>query len=160
MRTLRFVTLMLTALTVGMAFAHLLQMPAKLAYGGPQWLLLQHTLYGNFRVLGTLLDAGAVVCALALALRAHGPARAWTLLGAMCLLGAHAAWWIAVVPLNAQIAQYTPYTLPSDWTQLRLEWEYTHATRFAAQTAALAALVVSVLVETPRRQASWLREPA
>jgi hypothetical protein len=59
MRTLRFLTLMLTALTLGMGFAHLLQMPAKLAYSGPQWLLLQQTLYGDFRVLGTLIDAAS-----------------------------------------------------------------------------------------------------
>ena len=159
MRMLRFLTLMLTALTVGMAFAHLLQMPAKLAYPGPQWLLLQQTLYGNFRVLGTLIDAGAVICALALVVQVRQPARGWTLFGAMCLLGAHVAWWIAVVPLNAQIAQYTAHTLPPDWTQLRLDWEYAHATRFALQAAALAALVLSVLVETPRRF-SWLRERA
>lgn len=161
MRTLRFLTLMLTALTMGMAFSHVLQMPAKLAYGAPQWLLLQQTLYGNFRALGTLIDVGALACALALtlAVRARRPALGWTAFGTICLFAAHAAWWAAVVPLNAQIAQYTPQILPSDWQQFRLQWEYVHAIRFVLQGAAMAALVVSVLVETPRR-ASWLRVPA
>jgi hypothetical protein len=151
MRALRFITLMLTALTMGMAFCHLLQMPAKLSYSGPQWLLLQQTLYGNFRALGALIDVAAVACALALtvAVRARHPALGWTLFGAICLAGAHAAWWAGVVPLNAEIAQLAPHVLPPQWAELRLQWEYTHATRFALQAAALAGLVLSVLAETP-----------
>lgn len=152
MRTLRFLTLMLTALTMGMAFGHVLEMPAKLAYMAPQWLLMQQTLYGNFRVFGALIDASAVICALTLALRVRQPAFAWTLVATLLLVVAYATWWVAVVPLNAQIAQYTPHILPPDWTQLRLRWEYAHAMRFALQAAALAALLVSLLVETPRRR--------
>jgi hypothetical protein len=162
MRALRFLALMLTALTMGMAFCHLLQMPAKLAYSGPQWLLLQQTLYGNYRALGALIDVGAVACALALtlAVRARHPALGWTLFGTICLAGAHAAWWAGIVPLNAQIAQLTPHVLPPEWAELRLQWEYTHAMRFALLAAALGALVLSVVVETPRRRANWFREPA
>ena len=64
MRPLRFVTLILAALTMGMAFSRVLEMPVKRAYSGPHWLLLQQT-------------------------------------------------------------------LPSDWPQLRLRWEYAHAMRAA-----------------------------
>lgn len=154
MRALRFVTLMLAALSMGMAFGHLLEMPAKLAYQGSVWLMLQQTLYGNFRVLGLLLDTGAVVCALVLTIlvRKRRPALGWTIFGTICLVGAHAAWWAGAVPINAAIAQFTPQTLPPDWTQLRVQWEYTHALRAGLQVAALGALLFSVLAETPRRR--------
>jgi len=45
MKTLRFVTIMLTALSMGAAFAHLLEMPAKRNYDGRLWLRVQQTLY-------------------------------------------------------------------------------------------------------------------
>lgn len=154
MRALRFLTLMLTALTLGMAFGHLLQLPVKLAYQGAQWLLLQQTLYGNFRALGTAIEISAVACAVALAfvVRGRHPAFRWTALGAICLAGAHVAWWAGAVPVNAELARYTPQMLPPDWAQLRVQWEYTHALRAVLQGAALAALIASVLAETPRRR--------
>lgn len=154
MRTWRFFTLMLAALSMGMAFGHLLEMPAKLAYPGSVWLMLQQTLYGNFRILGLALDTGAVLCALVLTIlvRRRRPALGWTLFATVCLVGAHATWWAAVAPVNAQVAQFTAHTLPPEWTQLRLQWEYTHALRAVLQIAALAALLFSVLAETPRRR--------
>ncbi|MCG6541362.1 hypothetical protein MCB86_14885 [Pseudomonas sp. KSR10] len=45
MKSLRFLTIMLTALSLSAAFAHLLEMPAKLTYNGAQWLGLLQTLY-------------------------------------------------------------------------------------------------------------------
>lgn len=152
MRSLRFLTLMLTALSMGMAFSHVLEMPAKLAYPGALWLMLQQTLYGNFRVLGLALDTGALVCALllAVAVRRRRPALGWTLFGTVCLAGAHATWWAGAAPVNSALAQYTAQTLPADWALLRAQWEYSHSIRAVLQIAAFAALVVSVLAETPR----------
>jgi hypothetical protein len=152
MRALRFFTLMLAALSMSMAFSHLLEMPAKLAYQGPVWLMLQQTLYGNFRILGLLLETGAVACALAFTLFVRGPAFGYSVFAAICLVVAHAAWWAGVAPVNAAMAQFTAHTLPPEWTQLRVQWEYTHALRAVLQVAALAALLFSVLAETRRRR--------
>lgn len=153
MRLLRFLTLMLVALTLGMTFSHLLQMPAKFAYPAPTWLLLQQTLYGNFRALGGPIETGALACALVLTLaaRSRHPAFRWTLFGTVCLLGAHAAWWLGAMPVNAKLAQYTAHTLPADWMVLRVQWEYAHVVRTVLQAAALGALLYSILAETPRR---------
>lgn len=63
---------------------------------------------------------------------------------------AHASFWIWIAPVNAVIASLSPEALPANWTELRTRWEYTHAVRAILQIAALAALVFSVLVETPR----------
>jgi len=42
------VTIMLAALSMGMALCHLLEMPAKLTYSGVLWLTLLQTLYPAF----------------------------------------------------------------------------------------------------------------
>ena len=153
MRAWRFATLMLSALAMSMAFSHLLALPAKLAYQGPVWLLLQQTLYGNYRVLGMLIELGALVCALTLVLllRARHRALGWTVFAVICLLGAHVAWWMGVMPVNAQVAQLTAQIMPADWALLRVQWEYAHALRAVLQVAALSALLLSVLAETARR---------
>lgn len=148
----RLVTVMLIGLSMGPALCHLLEMPAKMTYDGSLWLTLLHTLYPPaFGTVGAFFEVGAVVTAVALAflVRQRRPAFGWTLLGALCLVTAHATFWIWIAPVNATMAPLTPETLPADWMRLRDHWEYTHAARAVLQTIALGALVFSILVETP-----------
>jgi hypothetical protein len=157
MRALRLLTIMLTALSMGAALCHLLEMPAKLTYDGTLWLTLLHTLYPPaFGTIGAAFEVGAVVSAvlLAVAVRRRRPAFGWTLLGALCLVAAHAAFWIWVAPVNATMGAATPDALPANWMALRDRWEYTHAARAVLQVVALAAFVVSLLVEIPARPSS------
>jgi hypothetical protein len=59
MNILRFLAIMLTALSLSAAFAHLLEMPAKLKYDGALWLNLLQTLYPTFgRVSGVCERSG------------------------------------------------------------------------------------------------------
>jgi hypothetical protein len=150
-KTWRLVTIVFTALSMGMALCHLLEMPAKMTYDGALWLALLQTLYGAFGTIGAFIEVGAVVIAVVLAflVRQRPPAFGWTLLGALCLVAAHAAWWVWVAPVNATMTSLTPETLPADWMGLRDQWEYTHAARAIVQIIALGALVFSILVETP-----------
>jgi hypothetical protein len=150
-RVWRLLAIMLTALSMGAALAHLLEMPAKLGYSGALWLTLLQTLYPPaFGTIGAAFEVGAVVAAVVLAflVRQRRPAFAWTLLGALCLVAAHAAFWIWVAPVNATLMPLTTETLPPDWTTLRNQWEYTHAARALVQIAALGFLVFSILVES------------
>lgn len=143
---------MLTALSMGVALCHLLEMPAKIAYDGALWLILLHTLYPPaFGTIGASFEVGAVVTAVVLAflVRHRWPAFGWTLLGAVCLVATHTAFWVWVAPVNATMAPLTPETLPADWMRLRDQWEYTHAARAVLQIIALGSLVFSILVETP-----------
>jgi hypothetical protein len=147
----RLVTIMLAALSMGTALCHLLEMPAKITYEGALWLTLLQTLYPPaFGTIGAFFEVGAVVTAVMLAfLVRRRPAFVWTLLGALCLVVAHAAFWIWVAPVNATMSPLTPETLPADWMRLRNQWEYTHAARAVLQIVALGALVFSILVEIP-----------
>jgi hypothetical protein len=151
LKTWRFVTIMLTALSMGMAFCHLLELPAKMAYTGALWLTLLQTLYGAFGTIGAFIEVGAVITAAVVAflVRRRRPAFGWTLLGTLCLVAAHVAWWVWVAPVNATMAPLTPETLPADWMALRDQWEYTHAARAVLQIVALGALLFSILAETP-----------
>jgi len=145
----RFITIMLAALSMGIAFCHLLEMPSKMTYTGALWLALLQTLYGAFGTIGGVIEIGAVVTAAVLVflVRRRRPAFGWTLLGTLCLLAAHIAWWVWVAPVNATMVPLTPETLPAGWTALRNQWEYTHAARAILQILGLGALLFSILAE-------------
>lgn len=149
MKVLRFITIMLTAFSLSAAFAHLLEMPAKLTYDGALRLYLLQTLYPYFVKISGIYEIGAVVAALMLVFvhRKHPPVFRWTLLGASCLVATHIIFWIWVVPVNTALLPLSPETLPPDWERLRDQWEFAHASRAFLQIVALAALVISVLVE-------------
>lgn len=150
-KTWRFLTIMLTALSLGPALGHLLELPAKLNYEGALWLTVSQTLYATFGTVGAAFEVGAVIAAVVLAIlvRQRRPAFVWTTFAAVCVVVSHAAFWIWLAPVNATIAALTIDTLPSNWMGLRDQWECTHAARAVLQIIALGALVYSILVETP-----------
>jgi hypothetical protein len=152
LRTWRFITILLIAASMATAFCHLLEMPAKLKMDGALWLNLLQTLYPPaFGVVGGAAEAGALLMVILLVflVRHRRPAFAWTLLGAICMMAAHATFWVWVSPVNAIMGPLTPDALPSDWTQLRNQWEYTHAARAILQVVAFGAVVFSALLEIP-----------
>jgi hypothetical protein len=150
LRTWRFLTIILVSLSMAMAFCHLLQLPPRMSYDSAQWVATQ-SLYQLFGTVGAFIEVSAVLLAavLSLAVCRRRPAFRWTLFGAACLLVAHAAWWVFVAPVNAEISTWTPDAIPGDWTWWRSQWEYTHAARAILEILGLSALVLSVLVETP-----------
>jgi hypothetical protein len=48
LRPLRFVNLLLVALTFGLTWCHVMEIPGKLRLSGPEWLTVQHNLYVAF----------------------------------------------------------------------------------------------------------------
>jgi hypothetical protein len=150
----RLATIMLTAVSMGAALAHLLEMPAKLDYEGALWLTLLQTLYTPaFGPIAGPIETLAVFASIVLAFLVRGrrPAFFWTVLGAACVAAAHAIFWVRVEPVNATLLPLTPQTLPADWASLRDQWEYSHAARAVLQLVGLAFLVTSVLVEVPAK---------
>lgn len=158
LRAWRFLTIILVSLSMAMAFCHLLQLPPRMSYDGAQWVTTQ-SLYQLFGTVGAFIEVGALllVTVLLLAVYRRRPAFQWTLFGTVCLLAAHGAWWMFIAPVNAEIATWTPDTIPADWTWWRSQWEYSHAVRAILEILGLSALVLSVLVETPTQR---LRERA
>ncbi len=151
LRFWRLLTIMLTALGLGLAFCHLMELPAKMTYTGALWLKLLQTLYWAFGTIGGAIEVGTVITVVVLAflVRHRRPAFGWTLLAAICMLTAHAAFWIWIYPVNTALRTVTLATLPADWQTLRDTWEFTHAARAILEIIALGALVYSLLVEIP-----------
>lgn len=155
----RLLTILLTALSLGPALGHLLELPAKMTYDGALWLKVSQTLYATFGTVGAAFEVGAVAATVVLAfvVRKRRLSFGWTVSAAICVAASHAAFWIWLAPVNAIIAGLTPESLPADWTGLRDQWEYTHAARAALQIVGVASLTYSILVEIPSDTASIVK---
>lgn len=155
LRTWRFITIMLAALALTLTSAHVLELPQKMQYDAQMYSAVNTTLYRYFAIVGGVYQVGSIVAAAALAflVRKHRPSFGWTLAGALCLLLAFGIWLAVVAPVNGEVAetlQSAPQSVPAVWMRLRNRWEYGHAAGFVVQLAGLCALVLSVLVETPK----------
>ena len=152
LKTLRFLTLLLAALSLTMESAHVLELPQKMRYDLPMYTSVNGTLYKWFAVVGGAYQVLAVVLAiiLAFALRGHEASFAWGAGGAALLVIAFLIWLAIVQPVNTQVAHslaIDPTSGPTIWSQLRTRWEYGHAAGFVVQLFGFSALVLSVLVD-------------
>lgn len=151
----RFITILLVALTTGMAFAHVLEMPAKMLYDAELYLTVQRSLYAAWGPpnIGGVLEPAAVIAMLALCAAVRRRRRAFWLssAAAVCLLLAFPlVYFLLVEPAN-EIFRSTSL-IPANWTELRYRWETGHVLRFALQFVALSLLLLSVLYETGKRK--------
>jgi hypothetical protein len=152
----RFITIILSALVTGMALCHALELPAKMQYSASQYIAIQNSLYAAFGPpnIGAFIEFAAPLAAIALAIfvRKRHPALQLTLVAiALMLLAFPIIFFAFTEPANRVIRSATPESIPANWQQLRNQWEYSHLARFFCHLAALSALVLSVLVETPAR---------
>lgn len=160
----RFITLILSSLVTGMALCHALELPAKMQYSALQYITVQNSLYVAFGPpnIGAFIEFAAPLSAIALAIlvRKRHPAFQLTLTASAFMLLAFPVIFFAFTePANVIIRHATPETIPTNWLQLRNQWEYSHLARFFCHLAALSALVLSVLVETPSHFRDSVQQP-
>jgi len=155
LKTLRFVGLLSTALALGVAFAHLLEMPNKLALDREEYLLVQQRIYEGFgRVAGpveVVSLASALGIALLVAARKGGRADLLAnLFGAVLISAALVVWQVWVGPVNRQVDSWTTVaSMPADWTRLRASWEYGHAARAVLFALAFVSMLIAALADAP-----------
>lgn len=152
-KTWRFVTILLVALLLGLAFAHVLERPAKMQYDAALYITLQKTLYVAWGPpnVGGILEPAAILATISLAfvLRKNMSAFLLTLgAGLALLLAFPVVFFIWVAPANEVFLSALPGSIPANWEEMRTSWETGHTIRFVLQLAALSVLVVSVLLET------------
>lgn len=155
LRTWRLITLIFVALFMGLEFAHTLELPAKMQYDSALYVTIQNSLYQYFGAPGpgAVITVGAVLCAIALTVlvRKRRSAFRWALAGTLCLTVAFPLiYFLRIEPVNIVIEQATARSVPTDWEQLRTQWEYAHATNFVFGLAGFIALVISILVDVPQ----------
>ncbi len=151
LKVVRYLSLLLVALTLGMTFAHVMEIPGKLRLDGATWLAVQHNLYVAFGVVGAAIEVLAILVTwlLLLMVRGRRPAARWTLLAAISVTAGLADWFLLVAPMNAALGVWTPETLPADWTRYRDQWELGHAIHAALFGLGFSALAIALLAETP-----------
>ncbi len=143
----RFVSLLSTALALGLTLAHVLELPGRRTLGGAEWLEVQHTFYGGFAVVGGVSEIVAILAAattLFLA-RRHRGVLLLTSVALGCLVAMVLVFLFGNAPINQQVAGWTPATLPADWTALRDRWETAHTASFGLALTAFVALLVAAL---------------
>jgi hypothetical protein len=156
MRAWRFITLLLTALTMGMTFCHVLEMPVKMSYDGPLYVTLQNEppgLYLLFGTVGAFIEVGAILSAalLSFLVRKQTAVFYWPLVGAICLGTSLVVWLVFIALANTEMSAWTATSIPTDWTQWRNQWEFSHAASFVLHLLGFGALLFSTLLETPSR---------
>jgi len=148
LRAFQCASIMVTAVTMSAAVAHLMEMPAKMRYERELYVRLHRTLYPTFGTTAGPAEALAVASTAALAWRAqrnHCPSSRLTVVAAACLAAAHGMFWRVVQPANVEMMRWPLDAIPRDWATWRNRWEYGHAVRAGLVTAGLGALTWAVL---------------
>jgi hypothetical protein len=145
-RVLAFLAVLLTALALVPAGAHLLALPNKLAMGREAYLAAQGA-YAGWAMAGAF-PIGAILACVGLALRQQPPASPWpALLAALLLAAGLAVFFHWTLPANQATANWT--RLPEDWETLRAQWEWSHAANAVLTFLALCAVIGAALSPAP-----------
>lgn len=116
---------------------------------------MQHTFSGGFAVVGGvgeilgLITVG--ILGIVLLARRNIASGVRAVAAALCLLGTLLSYFFNR-PINARIADWTPATLPPDWTAYRDTWEVAHAVSAALAAAAFVLIAVSAVWGALRSQ--------
>lgn len=68
-----------------------------------------------------------------------------TLIATLCFAGMLILFALGNNPLNRQIAEWTPHTLPAGWREIRDAWDGFHAASSALATLSLISLLIATL---------------
>ncbi|WP_238178459.1 MULTISPECIES: DUF1772 domain-containing protein [unclassified Calothrix] len=135
---------------------HLLELPQRMQFDQQLWVRVTvfENVYKLFGSVGAAFEITAILTAIVLVflVRKCGSTFYWTLIGAIFLVLAFVSWIMFVAPMNAEFAKWLTNPIPADWRQYRDQWEYAHAINALIKIIGLSLLVISVLVETPKKR--------
>lgn len=140
---MQFLAVILTALALVPAGAHLFALPNKIDLPQEQYFTVQGIYYG-WALLGVVL-IGALLADLGLAvLQRDQRVPFWlALLAAILMAASLLVFFTWTYPANQATANWT--AAPENWQALRRQWEFGHATSAGLQFLSLCSIVLSVL---------------
>ena len=140
---IRFITLLLATFTLIPGMAHLLEMPHKMQLTVESYATVQY-IYQGWAWLG-IIQVGAILFTGILLLyeRRTGGSFSLILVAFICLLLTLVIFFIFTYPAN--IATNNWAVLPLNWTQLRQQWEYSHAVNAVLEMIAYILLLFAML---------------
>ena len=159
---LKILAVLVVAIAMSMALAHLLELPGKFRLAKDQYLAVQAIYYPGFTYGGAAEPLGIIVTAV-LALAAKGDSSFWLIIASCgAMVAMQAIYWIWIAPVNNVWLKDTKLEGASgafiglgklrssaagrtDWTYLRNRWEFSHAARAGIAVAALVLLVAAVV---------------
>jgi hypothetical protein len=143
LKVVQFLALVLTALALVPAGAHLFALPNKINFAAEQYFIVQN-IYRGWSLFGIVL-AGALVANLALAVLLRGRGRPFVLalIAFLCIAVTLTIFFVWTYPANQATTNWT--TIPNDWEELRRQWEYSHAANALVTLVAFCSVVLSVL---------------
>lgn len=138
-----FVALLATALAMGAALAHALELPNKIELSADNYLIVQ-TAYRGWSLLAFLLVI-EVAAMLWLAVRYRTVPRVFwpTVVALACVAAAQAIFWIWTYPANQVTENWT--VLADNFETVRAQWEYSHLAGAVCQVLAMAAIAIAVV---------------
>jgi hypothetical protein len=147
LKVLQFVALVLSAVALAPAGAHLFALPNKIHLTQTDYFIVQ-SIYRGWALFGIALFCNLMVSAvLAIVVRAQTAPLVLMLISLVSQVAVLAIFFAFVYPTNVATDNWT--TIPANWEQLRQHWEIGHAVNAAIGFAGFCALALSVL--TARR---------
>jgi hypothetical protein len=138
-----FIALLATALALGAALAHALELPNKIDLPQDEYFLVQQ-IYRGWSGLAYLLAIELIAMLMVVVLSWREPRVRWATLAAIfCLVCAQAVFWTYTYPANVATNNWT--AVPPNWAELRSQWEYSHAVGALFQALAMSALIIAAL---------------
>jgi hypothetical protein len=125
LRVVQFLAVVLTALALVPAGAHLFELPNKIGLPQEQYFTVQG-IYRGWALFGIVL-CGAIAANLASAvmLRRQRVPLLLALAAFAAMAGVLAVFFAWTYPANQATSNWT--VVPADWQELRVRWEYSHA---------------------------------
>src|SRR5262245_21402541 len=141
--TVMFVALLSTALALGGALAHLLELPNKIGLPRDDYFTVQH-IYDGWNQLAYVLGFQFLSILASISLSRGSRRILWPVIIALAfLVAAQGVFWVFTYPANAATANWTE--IPLDWEHWRRQWEYSHAVGAVFQLGSFCALAVAAL---------------
>jgi hypothetical protein len=143
LRVVQFLALVLTALALIPAGAHLFALPNKIGLAQEQYFIAQN-IYRGWALFGAVL-LGSLIANLLLAVMLRGRAApfVFAVVAFLCMAATLAVFFIWIYPANQATDNWT--TIPENWAQLRLQREYSRAGNALVTFVAFCAVTLSVL---------------
>jgi hypothetical protein len=146
-RLLRFLAIVLTALALVPAGAHLFELPNKIGLPRDAYFAVQG-IYSGWALFGIVLF-GALAANLGLAAVSHRRHRRvaarWALAAGLLIALNLVVFFAWTYPANAATENWT--RVPAEWEALRRQWEYSHAVNAGVAFLALCSVVLSVVLD-------------
>ena len=143
LQTVRFASVLFTALSLAPALAHLFELPNKIGLPRDEYVVAQK-LYRGWQFVGVAV-VGALLFTLLLAVLVRNDAEQFVpaVVALVSIVMTQVIFWTFTFPVNKRTVNWT--RVPGDWERLRNRWEYSHAASAVCNRVALGAIAIAMI---------------